>query len=119
MSRGYKVLIKCATCGAEKWKPKSQTGKGKNGLNFCKRACKDKAQKIGGPISPEHNGKTNDYRTKAFRSLPHLCNRCGYCKNKAVLQVHHKDDEGEPFRPYVDWLEVEKLLAKLNYFMEI
>lgn len=93
MSKGSRVLITCATCGEEKWKAKSKTGKGKNGLNFCNRECKDKAQKIGGPIAPEHNGRTNDYRTKAFRSLPHLCNRCGYCKNKSVLQVHHRDED--------------------------
>lgn len=93
MSRGTKVLIVCGTCETEVWKPKSKTGKGKNGIDFCSRDCKDKAQRTGGPIAPEHNGRTNDYRTKAFRNLPHLCSRCGYCKNKSVLQVHHKDED--------------------------
>jgi len=91
--RGGQLQITCATCKKKKWKVKSKVNNGKNGFNFCDRKCKDKAQRIGGIIAPSHSGKRKGYRVKAFRTLPHICNRCGYKRNERVLQVHHKDED--------------------------
>jgi len=92
--------VKCALplCNQPFYIRPGNLSKSKSGLNFCCRAHKDQAQRIGGvqEIQPSHygDGRTK-YRNIALRNLPHVCNRCGYDKNVAALQVHHKDHNRE------------------------
>lgn len=52
---------------------------------YCSRICKDLA----------HRDDCHHARTIAFRNFPHCCNRCGWDKEPAVLEVHHKDRNRE------------------------
>ncbi len=84
----------CSFCNNEFYKSISKQRKSKSGLFFCKRECKDKAQRIGGikAIQPAHYGTGHSlYRLTAFREKEKICERCGYNKFPKVLQVHHID----------------------------
>jgi 5-methylcytosine-specific restriction endonuclease McrA len=91
----------CAWCKANFYRQPGRAGKNsRSGLSFCSRQCKDQAQQLGGlsEIQPDHYGTldtTKEYRLIAFRHLPNRCNRCGYDKFPAVLEVHHQDRNRE------------------------
>ena len=94
----YKLIntpnVSCAQCGKEFYKKISDQNNSRSGLFFCRRKCKDEAQKIGGVqgIIPSHYGTTlTDYRTHALRNLPNECSRCSFDSVTEILQVHHKD----------------------------
>lgn len=89
-----KVFASCAVCGVEFSRSRSKLKAPKNGISFCTRLCKEKAQSLASDIlpNPEHYGDgLSSYRDVAFRSLPHNCNRCGYNEVVGILKVHHKD----------------------------
>ena len=90
--------VSCALCQKLFYLSSSKQKKSKSGLFFCCRAHKDAAQRIGGieVIQPDHynHGKHN-YRSIAFRSLDHKCEKCGYDEYPQILQVHHKDKNRE------------------------
>lgn len=52
---------------------------------YCSRLCKDLA----------HREDCHHARTLAFRNFPHCCNHCGWDKEPAILEVHHKDRDRE------------------------
>lgn len=84
----------CALCNKHFYKKPSSFKNSKSGLYFCSRACKDKAQRIGGikDIQPPHYGNHScSYREFAFRNLEYKCCRCNYDEHIAALVVHHKD----------------------------
>lgn len=85
----------CAQCNTAFYKSPSKLKSSKSGLVFCKRACKDQAQRIGGitEIQPVHYGTTEHYRTLAFKAYPNFCSMCGYFKHPEVLHIHHKDGD--------------------------
>lgn len=88
------TMVPCAHCGKEFLKSPSKCQATKHGVYFCCRNHKDIAQRIGGvaSIQPPHYGTgTQEYRAIAFRSLPAVCNRCGYDRIPGVLVVHHID----------------------------
>lgn len=96
--KGIKVQRKsnctCAQCKVEFYRRPSKSSS-KSGLYFCSRACKDKAQRIGGikEIQPFHySNSLKEYRLLVEREvgITH-CNRCGYKEFPQILQVHHKD----------------------------
>lgn len=92
--KSKRIEVKCAWCNATLFFSSSKLKYTKSGLKFCNRECKELAQRIGGiqAIHPSHYGKTdNNYRRLAFDNLPNVCNRCGWNKDKRVLQVHHVD----------------------------
>src|ERR1039458_805667 len=97
------VSLVCAFCHCtfDKQACRIREGASKSGLRFCSRGCKDKAQSLDGGIKeiwPDHFGtakEVRNYREKALKSLPNLCNRCGYKEVLEVLQVHHKDRSHE------------------------
>lgn len=84
-----KANTACYSCGASIRRTRTT----KSGLFFCGRTCKEKAQQIGGPLALPHYRKgRHSYRSKAKKELGlTACNRCGYNKVTAILQVHHKD----------------------------
>ena len=96
------VLLKfeCAWCHKtfQRKKHGDPYSNSKSGLLFCNRACKEMAQRVGGlsEIQPSHykDGSSN-YREIAFRNFPHKCNRCGWDKEPALLEAHHKDRNRE------------------------
>lgn len=82
----------CSTCGADLYRSPSRLRASKSGHQFCNRACKEMAQRIGGikEIQPPHYGTVfNDYRVIAKRNLKHECFNCGYDRHIEVLEVHH------------------------------
>ena len=87
-----KVKLNCSHCGIQFTRLKSQIKKRikNNHINFCSRDCKDKAVHYMTDIRPAHYGTSEDYRIKAFRVLPNICNRCGF-DNLLALEVHHVD----------------------------
>lgn len=89
-----RVRVKCAMCHKRFERTVNKLKNSKSGVTFCTRACKDIGQRIEGigAIHPAHygNGKFA-YRNKAFKSLPAKCARCGYAKDKKMLDVHHRD----------------------------
>ena len=86
--------VVCALCGKHFYRPPAKIKAARHFLQFCCRAHKDEAQRIGGikEIQPAHYGNGNrTYRAKAFRSMPKQCSKCGYMKYPEILLVHHLD----------------------------
>lgn len=86
----------CAYCGDEFHKTPSSQRKSRSGLFFCTRACKDKAQRIGGikAIQPSHyNDEVKwSYKQVVLRNRKmDKCDVCGYDEHTEILQIHHKD----------------------------
>lgn len=86
---------KCGYCSKDIYKKPSRLKSVKSGMVFCSRACKEKAQSLDSDfpsIRPSHykNGEYT-YRRRAFSAKGLICERCGYCKVPAILEVHHKD----------------------------
>lgn len=96
-SKNHPPNVRCDFCKINFYQSKSRLSKrqSRSGLHFCSRACKDQAQRIENgfkAIQPDHYGKGQSvYRDIAFRFHPKVCNRCGYSKQTAILEVHHKD----------------------------
>jgi len=95
-----KIEVKCAYCNESVFRTPSQLTKSKSGLYFCNKTCKTSAQQVFGntktisEILPAHYGAgTSNYRQLALREHGEVCNRCGYNKLTACLQVHHKDHD--------------------------
>ena len=89
-----RVEVACANCGASLRRAPSRVGR----YNFCDRACKEKAQKVGGisGIQPPHYGTGRSrYRKKALERGEIVCARCGYSKVPGILEVHHIDRNRE------------------------
>lgn len=87
-----KIKLNCSHCNIEFYRNKCEINKrtkNKN-INFCSRECKDAAVHYMNEIRPAHYGTSEDYRIKALRLLPNLCNNCGF-NNFLALEVHHKD----------------------------
>ncbi len=85
----------CDNCGEEFLRRRSSLPKSKSGLFFCKRKCKDEAQRMGKHNSilrpRSHKDGRSSYRVIAFRNHPPRCNRCGYDECIGILKVHHRD----------------------------
>jgi hypothetical protein len=77
------TYLECAHCHNQFSRQASRHRKApsKTGLYYCSRKCKDLA----------HREDCHHARTLAFRNYEHKCNRCGWDKVSAVLEVHHKD----------------------------
>ncbi len=86
----------CAHCGTKFWKKPSR--KSKSGLYFCKRECKDEAQRIGGleEIMPSHYGTGDFYRSICWRHHEKKCIICGESKIVAVHHYDHNHGNNEP-----------------------
>jgi hypothetical protein len=94
LARKPQANVTCAHCGENFYKSPSKLAQSASGLYFCKRACKDAAQRIGGlsAIQPAHYGiSLADYRQLAFENYPHKCKVCEYDKYPEVLEVNHID----------------------------
>ena len=86
------ILCKCANCGKEVWKTKSQFARSKSGNVFCSSSCSTSYNnhfKVG-EKHPNYTG--NDYRKKAFDTYAHKCAVCGWAENENILEVHHRDE---------------------------
>lgn len=85
----------CDNCGNEFARRQSSLVKSKSGLLFCKRKCKDEAQRMGkhnAILRPSsHKDGRSSYRAIAYRYHPRKCNRCGYDEHTGILKVHHRD----------------------------
>ena len=90
------ILCKCANCGKEIWKVKSQIEKSKTGNVFCNVSCAiSKNNKLfkTGENHPTYVG--SNYRQRAFMTYPHKCVVCGYDEDERILEVHHIDEDRE------------------------
>jgi hypothetical protein len=97
VARRTRVNMKCAWCGNQFSIRPSQLKNSKSGLYFCKRSCKDAAQKIGGivEIMPPHYGTSNGeghYREQ-FTDEELICKRCGYHEFISAVDIHHIDKD--------------------------
>lgn len=105
-SPNQKPNCKCALCGKQIYKTKSEQLKSKSGLFFCCIEHKNAAQKLDGGIKeifPAHYGKAKQsepevYKKIALRHHEYCCNKCGYNKYP-ILEVHHKDKNRENSDP--------------------
>ena len=107
--RRTRVELTCAQCGNKTQKSPSKLLNSRSGLYFCKRACKDQAQRIGGieEIQPDHYGLINpkrEYRKRAYRIYERKCAHCGYRDESKMLDVHHRD--GDRSNNLIENLEV-------------
>ena len=87
------ILCKCANCGKEVWRTKSQYNRSKTGNIYCSRSCattKNNTLFKSGENHPSYKG--NDYRQKAFEHFEHQCVVCGYNEDVRILEVHHIDE---------------------------
>lgn len=97
-SSKQQVELKCDYCRNTFYRQKAHTNRGRHGLNFCCRKCKDTAQSLSGnvkKIQPSHYGScksTSSYRKRAFFHYGAICSHCGYKKSKKMLDVHHMDE---------------------------
>lgn len=57
----------------------------------CSHACSNTHFRSGKDHPNYKNGNGTKYRVTAFEELEHRCNRCGWCVNENILEVHHKD----------------------------
>lgn len=94
-SKSERVELVCANCNKSFNRLSSRLKRSRSGIYFCSRECKDIGQRIESNIKeihPSHynQGKRN-YKVMAFRNFEHKCNRCGFKRNKKILQVHHID----------------------------
>lgn len=96
-ARENKAEFICANpaCGKAFWAKPSSSNSSRSGLRFCKRPCKDHAQKIHvgvTGIQPDHY-KTEiaspAYRSRALDLLGPKCRSCGYDTEHLMLDVHH------------------------------
>lgn len=88
-------LCKCANCGKEIWKTKSQIERSKSGNVFCSSSCSTSFNNHfkTGENHPRYTG--NSYRKKAFDVYEHKCAVCGWSEDEDILEVHHKNDRHE------------------------
>lgn len=88
-------LCKCANCGKEIWKTKSQIERSKSGNVFCSSSCSTSFNNHfkTGENHPRYTG--NNYRKKAFDVYEHKCAVCGWSEDEDILEVHHKNDRHE------------------------
>lgn len=86
------VFIKCAWCQKEFYKKSCQLRNSKSGLYFCRRKCKDEAQRLGGiqQIMPSHYGtRTSPICIDDFNTVERKC-ACGESRYY-LMCVHHID----------------------------
>ena len=84
----------CATCGKPIWITQNKLSRSMSGKNFCSRSCATSTNNSTYKSMSNHPNWADlgtTYRAIAFKTLPKVCNRCGYCTIPGVLQVHHKD----------------------------
>lgn len=90
-----RVVVQCATCGADIKKLASRVAKSKTGLFFCDRTCADKGHQVETGLLPmllpHYRDGGTYYRQKALKALPRLCAICGWKEVPEVLTVHHID----------------------------
>lgn len=100
LSSRNRIQLKCAFCNISFERPLSKLAGSKSGMYFCSRSCKDIGQKLENNIKeiwPKHYGTSKSSNSKAYRSLAfstyeHKCNRCGISKEDfPYLEVHHID----------------------------
>ena len=87
------VLCKCATCGKEVWKTKSELARSKTGNVYCSRSCANSMNNTlfkSGVNHPSYKG--NNYRNIALNLYKHKCAVCGYDEDTRILEVHHIDE---------------------------
>ena len=97
-AKSTKTKVPCAWCGNEFLIRPKRLRAAKSGLVFCKRRCKDTAQRLDGlsEIQPSHYGKggsAQGYRKQAFRLYGAHCRRCGYDRFRRMLDVDHIDGD--------------------------
>lgn len=96
--------VVCGWCQNEFRKRKSSLERSQSGMVFCTRACKDKAQCLGGitEIMPTHYGtskakRNSDYYRRLYKRESKVakmnCNRCGYDEFECGIDIHHRDGD--------------------------
>ncbi len=90
-----RITLKCANCKKRFNREKSKLMSSKSGLYFCKRQCKDQAQKLGGikQIMPDHYGTSQTSYRKLFTEEELFCHRCGYKEFTCGVDIHHIDED--------------------------
>ncbi len=90
-----KQAFKCSNCDKDIYKIPAEIKKSKSGNAFCGRSCaisfNNHKYKIG-ENHPNYKNGRQAYRKLAFSLKEAKCEICGY-SNKAILQVHHKDED--------------------------
>lgn len=88
------ILCKCATCGQEIWRTKSQYARSKTGNVYCSRSCATSKNNTLFKSGENHcNYKGTDYRSRAFQAYEHKCAVCGYDEDERMLEVHHINED--------------------------
>lgn len=88
------IYVKCAYCGKEIYRTKSQINKSKTGLFYCSHTCGNRHKNDLRRMNGEWDESTN-YRLKAFNNYPHECKVCGWNEDERILEVHHIDGNRE------------------------
>jgi hypothetical protein len=99
LDRRKREISTCANCNIEFETKLSCQKASKSGFRFCSRACKDKAQCIGGikEIMPPHfgTGKSSRAYRNLYRQLTQnenlCCLRCSYNEFECGIDIHHID----------------------------
>ena len=89
-------MLTCATCAIAFVRSEHDMQNSKSGLQFCSRACKDKAQRIDGlkEIHPGHYGADKHATQIYVRRRGHQCEMCHNTEwlNRPIpLETHHID----------------------------
>jgi len=90
-----KLDLICANCNKPFKRKQSNCKKSKSGLFFCKRECKDTAQKLGGIQEihlPHYGGGDNRWHRNHLLLKQTQCEGCKENK-KYLLFMHHKDGD--------------------------
>ncbi len=84
---------KCAGCNALIFRTNSQRKKSLSGLFFCTKACGNKF-KIASKLKKWRVLSPKNHRSRKeeiFKAANYTCQKCGYNKDKRMLDLHHHD----------------------------
>lgn len=92
--------VECAWCQQPLYRNPSKASSSKSGLFFCCDDHKNQAQSLSGikELHLPHYGTgtgIHRYREDTLAKRPAVCERCGYDKHIAGIEVHHKDRNRE------------------------
>lgn len=90
-SESSKIKVKCAYCGKEIVRTKSDLNKNKSGFFYCSKECGNLHKNYLRLSSGEWDN-SNNYRLKAFNNFEHKCSVCGWNEDTDILEVHHYDE---------------------------
>ena len=85
--------VKCAHCGKDIYRSKSEIEKNISGYFYCSRECGNRHKNLLRKQSGDWDEGISNYRLRAFEFYEHKCLCCGWDEDERILEVHHIDED--------------------------